>query len=789
MAKKKKTQSPQKAGEKQEEVKEVQMGEIAVLVGGSIPDWLKQATDYGLLDMEGIVDPAVFILSRDPTLSGYSSVYQLYRVMEGDYSGLLQSRISAVLTKPRLLNPPANGGAKAQEAFKLAQEAINRLDVDSILSGIWEAIPRGFSVIGNTYASTVGNIYPSGGRIELVESRPYPQELFVFKKDGSLWLKAHGQAERELPPANFIVTRHYLTPSDRFYNPYGRGLNCDCFKSWLITDYVVRFWGNYAEKFAGQMTVVYYDNDDNKEQALLLAQKIVNSLGVALPKGSEVKFPTPDRRASSEVFSALIDYCEKRKAIVILGQSESTEPSPGRLGNSNLSKDVKDEIQKSDCKVVFGAFTQGVLGNWLRLQLGEDVPLPTFEAEIIEPEDDLSNAQVDRILVRDLGVKYDDEYWYKKYRKPPPPEGPTVVPPVNPLLGFSESGKYENPATIKKNPAFGGAKAGGRGNKMKAEVFKKGLPLILAGFSALTGAVAEEIELATDYDDASRRLDVLLGAGAPPPEVMGNALLTLRLNANLGARANIQKQMTGWFIPPMMPEAGFAEDDEYEKAQSYIKSRELIEGQVPGGLSPEDFHFVTPEKALEFWATKIPITGAEFDALVGAERLEAFSVAGVESTRLLEQMKSALGDSLAKGEVFLDFQDRVQNIFDDVGITQLSSGHLQLVYENNIGTAYEMGNYASLHDDLAVQLFPYLQYLTMDDPDVRENHQAMHRKVFRRDDPIWNTWWPLNGHRCRCTVVGLMKEEGEAIGISDRATILVMPDPGFESGPGYLWAA
>lgn len=740
------------------------MGEIAVLVGGSIPDWLKQATDYGLLDMEGIVDPAVFILSRDPTLSGYSSVYQLYRVMEGDYSGLLQSRISAVLTKPRLLNPPANGGAKAQEAFKLAQEAINRLDVDSILSGIWEAIPRGFSVIGNTYASTVGNIYPSGGRIELVESRPYPQELFVFKKDGSLWLKAHGQAERELPPANFIVTRHYLTPSDRFYNPYGRGLNCDCFKSWLITDYVVRFWGNYAEKFAGQMTVVYYDNDDNKEQALLLAQKIVNSLGVALPKGSEVKFPTPDRRASSEVFSALIDYCEKRKAIVILGQSESTEPSPGRLGNSNLSKDVKDEIQKSDCKVVFGAFTQGVLGNWLRLQLGEDVPLPTFEAEIIEPEDDLSNAQVDRILVRDLGVKYDDEYWYKKYRKPPPPEGPTVVPPVNPLLGFSESRQ-------------------GREKKMKAEVFRKGLPLILAGFSALTGAVAEEIELATDHADASRRLDAPPMAGGEAQGPLSEALAILRLNSNLAARADVQRKIV------VKLGSKFAEDNEYEKAQSYIKSRELIEGQVPGGLSPEDFHFVTPDKALEFWATKIPITKADFDALVGAERMEAFTVAGVESTRLLEQMKSALGDSLAKGETFLDFQDRVQDIFDDAGITRLSSGHLELVYENNIGTAYEMGNYASLHDDLAVQLFPYLQYLTMDDPDVRENHQAMHRKVFRRDDPIWNTWWPLNGHRCRCTVVGLMKEEGEAIGISDRATILVMPDPGFESGPGYLWAA
>jgi len=318
---------------------------------------------------------------------------------------------------------------------------------------------------------------------------------------------------------------------------------------------------------------------------------------------------------------------------------------------------------------------------------------------------------------------------------------------------------------------------------MKAEVFRKGLPIILAGYTALTDVVGEEIELARNHSDAIRRLDSAFGGGVDHQRPLSEALAVLRLNANLAARADVQRKIAEKLG------AKFAEDDDYEKAQSYIKSRELLEGQVPGGIDLEDFHFVPPDKALEFWSTKIPLEPDNFYALESAERMEAFTMAGVESTRLLEQMKSALGDSLAKGETFLDFQDKVQNIFDDAGITQLSSGHLQLVYENNIGTAYEMGNYHALHDYLAVQLFPYLQYLTMDDEFVRKNHRAMHRKVFRRDDPIWNIWWPLNGHRCRCTVVGLMKEEGEAIGVSDGATILVMPDPGFESGPGYLWAA
>jgi len=757
---------------KEEKIREIKVGGVSIILGEAIPNWLKEAFYYGLYDFDGIANPAAELLKKDPTMAPFGSAYDLGRVMEGDYRGLLQTRVSALLTKPRVLKPadlanPATGGGevKAQEAFKLAQEAINRLDVDSILAGIWEAVPRGFSVVGNIYTAKAGNIYPPGGRIELVDVKPYPQDIFTFKRDGSLWLKVHGQPERPLPSANFTVTRFYLMPSNSFYNPYGWGLNWDLFKPWLITDYIVRFWSGYAERFGGQVPVVYYDNPDDQEKALALARSLVNAMGIALPEGSHLEFPTPDRRGSSDVFATLVDFCEKKKAKIILGQTESSERTPGSLGNSTLSREVKREIQISDSKVTFNTFSQKVLGNWLKLQLGDDVPLPTYKAQIIEDEDLFIKAKVWNLVP----VKKDPQAWHDNFYIPVPEGGPEIEErlPLGPY--FSESS-----AIIKKKT-------------MKNEVFKKGLPIILAGYAALTGAVAEEIALATDHDDASRRLDSAFGGA----NSLSEALAILRLNANLAARAAVQKQITDKFIPPPAgPKAGgFAENDEYEKAQTYIKSRELLEGEIPGGLAPEDFHFVPPEKALEFWATKIPLTNAEFDALVGAERLEAFTVAGVESTRLLGQVKDEIQRSLETGETFYDFQRRVEDIFDDAGITQLSSGHLQLVYENNIGTAYEMGNYASLHDDLARQLFPYFQYLTMDDPDVRENHLPMHELVFRRDDPIWNIWWPLNGHRCRCTVVGLMKEEGEAIGISDGALIMVRPDPGWESGPGYPMAA
>ncbi|CAH8721635.1 hypothetical protein WDD9_006388 [Paenibacillus melissococcoides] len=51
-----------------------------------------------------------------------------------------------------------------------------------------------------------------------------------------------------------------------------------------------------------------------------------------------------------------------------------------------------------------------------------------------------------------------------------------------------------------------------------------------------------------------------------------------------------------------------------------------------------------------------------------------------------------------------------------------------------------------------LRLRPYWQY----DAGPGQAHaaiaSAMHGRVFRADDPIWNTWVSPNGFRCRCTV-------------------------------------
>lgn len=50
-------------------------------------------------------------------------------------------------------------------------------------------------------------------------------------------------------------------------------------------------------------------------------------------------------------------------------------------------------------------------------------------------------------------------------------------------------------------------------------------------------------------------------------------------------------------------------------------------------------------------------------------------------------------------------------------------------------------------------LFPNLEYRTVADERVREEHNALHTIIKPINDPFWDTYYPPNGWRCRCYVV------------------------------------
>jgi phage gp29-like protein len=189
-----------------------------------------------------------------------------------------------------------------------------------------------------------------------------------------------------------------------------------------------------------------------------------------------------------------------------------------------------------------------------------------------------------------------------------------------------------------------------------------------------------------------------------------------------------------------------------------------------------------PDAIFEF----VPEAAAQF------VRVKALTVATVTDVRLIEAIKNKLIESVESGKTRAWFAGRVNETFDELGVSRLRPWHLETVYQNNYLTAQSAGRFAALHANPDLdEMFPAFQYLTAGDDAVRAAHRAMHRRVYLRGDPIWLIWWPPNGHKCRCRVSPVSKYELEDLGISiSRGAPIDLgtgrpfePDPGWASNP------
>lgn len=81
---------------------------------------------------------------------------------------------------------------------------------------------------------------------------------------------------------------------------------------------------------------------------------------------------------------------------------------------------------------------------------------------------------------------------------------------------------------------------------------------------------------------------------------------------------------------------------------------------------------------------------------------------------------------------------------------------LKLIYDVNLQSSFMAGRRARQLEN--VEERPYWMYLAVNDSRTRPFHRILHGKVFRYDDPFWESFYPPNGFRCRCRAKTLSED-------------------------------
>jgi SPP1 gp7 family putative phage head morphogenesis protein len=238
-----------------------------------------------------------------------------------------------------------------------------------------------------------------------------------------------------------------------------------------------------------------------------------------------------------------------------------------------------------------------------------------------------------------------------------------------------------------------------------------------------------------------------------------------------------------------------------------------------------------PEKAIEYFKSKGYTFSWDWYDTWQEAHAKAFTVAKVMRMDVLQDIRGMVQVAIDKGITFQQFKKELELklqakgwwgrkvIGDETGAkeVQLGSPHrLKTIYQTNLQTAYNAGRWKEQMEN--VDNRPYLQYVAVMDKRTRPAHAALNGKVFRADDPFWNTHYPPLGFRCRCRCRALsgknLKDRGLAVesskGRLTEQEVLVSkktgelrpvtvyrdpltgktiaPDVGFNYNPGKEWS-
>lgn len=324
------------------------------------PDFNQIATTGDGRDItRGYLDPNLLQQPLDGVLQlRGAGDYLIYRdLLRDDQIGsTFQQRRLAVISKEWGVEA---GGERPldQQAAYFVRDQLNNLGWDRITDRMLFGVFYGYAVAECIWQR-------QGNRIGLADIKVRERRRFGFDGEGRLRLKTMHNPQGELLPERKFWA--FSTGADNDDEPYGLGLAHWLYWPAFFKKADLKYWLVFLERF-GQPTLKgeYPTSASKEEQDKLLAAMgaTITDSGIIHPQGMSISLLEAARSGTAD-YAALYAKMDEAIAKVVLGQTASSQGTPGRLGNDELQGDVRQDLIKADADLVCESFNRSVV-RWL----------------------------------------------------------------------------------------------------------------------------------------------------------------------------------------------------------------------------------------------------------------------------------------------------------------------------------------------------------------------------------------------------------------------------------------
>jgi SPP1 gp7 family putative phage head morphogenesis protein len=158
----------------------------------------------------------------------------------------------------------------------------------------------------------------------------------------------------------------------------------------------------------------------------------------------------------------------------------------------------------------------------------------------------------------------------------------------------------------------------------------------------------------------------------------------------------------------------------------------------------------------------LPLVSREvMDELLPELRAYAFTVTGLDRFDQLAKVRDVIAAVPAGEQTWAKARKEIAaELSEDLG-GKVAQRRAELLLRTHVFRSYAASRYRRLMQQ--VDVFPFWQYKTHGDGNVRPSHAALNGKIFPAGHDIWQRIFPPWDWGCRCLVVPLTKRSADAV--------------------------
>ncbi len=316
----------------------------------------------------------------------------------------------------------ASDEARDQEIADAVRDLTGKAGFRWLLKDLLDALGKGFAVCEIMWNRDGALWWPKG-----YEHRD--PHWFCFDRVTLKKLRMRDEANLydgiEMAPYKFVVH----TPRIKSGIPIRGGFARLAAWAYMCKGYTLKDWLAFAEVFGMPLRMGKYGPGASKEDIDVLKLAVANlgsDSAAVFPQGMEIELVEATKSGSTDFFERLAQYLDNQVTKGLLGQTATTQGTPGKLGNEEAQNEVRHDFRDDDAEQLEDTLTRDLVVPFVQLNFGPQENYPQVQLRQPDHEDVVALAGALEKLVP-LGLRVETSVIRDKLGLPDPEEGAEVL--------------------------------------------------------------------------------------------------------------------------------------------------------------------------------------------------------------------------------------------------------------------------------------------------------------------------------------------------------------------------